>query len=343
MQYRQPSMRLSHARLSALFGAAVALMASSLSAAAEPSMWKLQGWKTDFSKTSVKWNEILSGGPPKDGIPSIDKPLFMPLGENKTVADMEPVITLELNGEARVYPLRILMWHEIVNDKIGATPVSVTYCPLCNSAIVFDRRAGGKTLEFGTTGKLRKSDLVMYDRQTETWWQQFTGQAIIGEMLGTKLKIIPARLESMADAKRRVPKAKLLIPNNPEMRRYGSNPYVGYDGATRPFLYRGEMPDGIQPLARVVVIKEAQRQAKPKAVSLKLLREKGKFKLNGYDVSWRKGQASALDEGEIAKGRDVGTVIATKPGPDGKPVLAAYDVTFAFVFHAFHPDGEIIK
>ena len=123
----------------------------------------------------------------------------MPVSEVKNLADTEPVVRRIINGKARAYPLRILTWHEIVNDELGGVPVAVTYCPLCNSAIIFDRRLDGKVLDFGTTGKLRHSDMVMYDRQTKNWWQQFLGQGIVGEMTGKRLKTIPARLESFAN------------------------------------------------------------------------------------------------------------------------------------------------
>ncbi|MFQ5799057.1 MAG: DUF3179 domain-containing (seleno)protein, partial [Bacteroidota bacterium] len=162
----------------------------------------LNEWqRTDFTKSSVDLDEIMSGGPPKDGIPPIDKPLFVSFDEaDSWLAAVEPVIGLDIDGEARAYPLQILTWHEIVNDIIADTPVSVTFCPLCNAAIAFDRRVEheGKmlVLDFGTTGKLRKSDLVMYDRQTESWWQQFTGEAIVGELTGTELTLLAAPLIS---------------------------------------------------------------------------------------------------------------------------------------------------
>jgi hypothetical protein len=140
---------------------------------------------TDFSKSSVDMSEITSGGPRKDGIPSIDKPNFTPASK-VDIPSTVPVISLHLNGDARAYPLGILMSHEIVNDRVGGIPVTVTYCPLCNSAIVFDARLDGMELEFGTSGNLRNSDLVMYDRQTESWWQQFLGEAIVGELTGKK-------------------------------------------------------------------------------------------------------------------------------------------------------------
>jgi hypothetical protein len=308
----------------------------------EPAQWKREGWtKTDFSRTAIKWAEVLSGGPPKDGIPSIDKPMFKPLAEVADLADVDPVVSLELAGDARAYPLRVLIWHEIVNDVVGGKPVTVTYCPLCNSAVVFDRRVGERLLDFGTTGKLRHSDLVMYDRQTESWWQQFTGEAIVGAMVGQSLAIIPARFESFDRFRARHPDGKVLVPSNKGLRPYGSNPYSGYDTAAQPFLFRGELPEGISPMARVVVVK-ADR-AKPFVVALTHLRKAGRLSLGGVDLAWHPGQASAIDASEIAKGRDVGTVEVTRQAADGSVALVPYDVTFAFVAHAFHPDVPILQ
>jgi hypothetical protein len=309
-------------------------------AGADPELWQRAGWeKTDFSKTKIKWDEILSGGPPKDGIPSIDKPAFKPAGEVSDLASNEPVIGLEIGGDARAYPLRILIWHEIVNDVVGGRPVTVTYCPLCNSAIVFDRRVGDRLLDFGTTGKLRNSDLVMYDRQTETWWQQFTGEAIVGELVGTTLTLIPARLESFAQFRERHPPGRVLVPNDPTMRRYGDNPYAGYDTSGAPFLYRGDYPKGIEPMARVIVVKADRKR--PTIVTLEHLRKSGTLTLDGVRLSWRAGQASAVDDEQVAKGRDVGTVEAVRDGGAGMGELVPYDVTFAFVAFAFHPDVPV--
>ncbi len=304
-------------------------------AAANPSVWERQGWAdTDFSKRSIEWNEIMSGGPPKDGIPSIDNPKFQPVADETEVKPNEPVIGLEINGDARAYPLRILMWHEIVNDIVGGQPVAVTYCPLCNSAVVFERVVNGEVTTFGTTGKLRNSDLVMYDRLTESWWQQFTGGAIVGEMTGAQLEILPARLESLAQFRERHPAGRILVPNNPDFRNYGRNPYAGYDSSARPFLFRGDLPEDINPMVRVVMV----RTDKPTIVSLDLLREHERVEAGDVTISWQPGQASALDDSSVAGGRDVGTVTVERHGAD-----VAYEVTFAFVAHAFHPETDIIQ
>jgi len=297
-----------------------------------PSSWERAFPKTDFSKRAVDVDSILSGGVPKDGIPSIDEPAFEPAaGRQDWLAPTEPVIGLEINGDARAYPLRILTWHEIVNDVVGGKPVAVTYCPLCNAAIVFEAELDGRHMTFGTTGKLRNSDLVMYDRQTETWWQQFTGRAIIGEQVGTKLTFVPARLESWEKFLSRHPEGKVLVPNDPDMRNYGRNPYAGYDSASSPFLYRGPMPEKMPAMGRVVVVGE-------EAWDMRLLRERKRIETETHVLTWEPGQNSALDSSAIPRGRDVGNVTVQEKTEDGLKD-AVYDVTFAFVFKAFKPDG----
>ena len=216
------------------------------------------------------------------------------------------MVAVSIGGDSRAYPLRILIWHEIVNDRVGGVPLAVTYCPLCNSAVVYDRRVGGGVLDFGTTGKLRHSDLVMYDRQTESWWQQFTGEGLIGIHTGTQLAALPARLESFARFKARAgADAPVLVPNDPGIRRYGHNPYARYDSSARPFLYRGTLPEGIAPLARVVAVGE-------EAWSLALIKRLGRYERDGLTITWEPGQNSALDTGPIALGRDIGNVVVRR-------------------------------
>jgi hypothetical protein len=228
-----------------------------------------------------------------------------------------------------------MTWHEIVNDTFAGVPITVTFCPLCNSSIVFDRRLDGRVLDFGTTGKLRKSDLVMYDRQTESWWQQFIGEGIVGEMTGKRLKTIPSRLESFANFRKRAPDGEVLVPSNPAMRQYGANPYTGYDSASMPFLFQGDLPDYINPMVRVVV-------ADGKAWSLPLLAEKKRVTDGDLVLTWTAGQNSALDERDIRRGRDVGNVIVQRKAVDGSLEDVVYDVTFAFVYHTFNDGKRII-
>ncbi len=298
--------------------------------AADPGNQWQESWPdTDFSTATIDLAEVLSGGPGKEGIPAIDEPLFVKIYAVHDIGDDEPVIALSLNGKSKAYPLRVLMWHEIVNDFVGEMPVSVTYCPLCNTSIVFDRRLDGQLLDFGTTGNLRHSDLIMYDRQTESWWQQYSGEAIVGRLAGKSLQVIPSRLESYASFKKRFPEGLVLVPRNSNARRYGSNPYVGYERSPFPFLYRGTVPAGVVPMMRVVAIDDL-------AFSLPMLREKSLIEKDGLRISWSKGQNSSLDEALINSGRDVGNVVVSKDGRD-----QAYVVTFAFAFFAFHPEGRL--
>ena len=172
---------------------ATILLVSAAQLAAAGAALAQDQWATDFDKHTVPLREIVSGGIPKDGIPAIDSPRFVSVSEaDRWLEDREAVAVVEVGGQTKAYPLQILIHHEIVNDVIGGQPISVTYCPLCNTALAFERRFDGRLLDFGTTGRLRHSDLVMYDRQTETWWQQATGEGIVGEYAGLQLTFVSA-------------------------------------------------------------------------------------------------------------------------------------------------------
>ncbi|EEX10464.1 conserved hypothetical protein [Ruegeria lacuscaerulensis ITI-1157] len=308
----------------------VLLIVCATAASANPDLWRGEWPRTDFAMTSVRsWSQIRSGGPPRDGIPALSDPAFVRARDASGLDTTEPVLTIELpGGRPRAYPIRYLIWHEIVNDRIGNRPVAITYCPLCNSALVFDRRTDHGVLSFGVTGKLRHSDMVMYDRETESWWQQATGEAIVGRLTGMRLQALPAWMESWAQFRQRNPDG-LAMAEPHYNRDYGRNPYRGYDTSRHPFLYDGELPpNGIHPLERVVRVGD-------RAWPLSRLRRQGKVTEAGVTISWRSGQASALDAGRIAKGRDVGSIRVTDAA--GQDVV--HDVMFAFAFHAFWPDG----
>jgi len=313
-----------------LFLGLSALRASAQSPSDE---WQ-QAWpKTDFSKSLVPFDEIQSGGPEKDGIPSIDHPRFSLASETSYLSETEPVISLYYNKIARAYPLQILIWHEIVNDTLGDTPVAVTYCPLCNAAIVFDRRYKGQILEFGTTGKLRNSNLVMYDRSTGSWWQQFTGLAIIGTYAGKKLNKLPARLESFEKFKKRFPNGFVLNRPTKFSRAYGQTPYIRYDRSAKPFLYDGQLPTNIAPMARVIAIDD-------QAWSYNFIRLIKNYQTQDLKITWQKGRTSALDTKNIAQGQDIGNISVQRKMNDQWQDIP-YDLTFAFVFYAFHPQGRL--
>ena len=187
-------------------------------------------WYTDFSIHSVPYSEIMPGGPVRDDIRPLDNPNFTtPAEADDWLDELEPVIAFELDGDARAYPLQVLVWHEIVNDKVAGVPVTVTYCPLCNSAIVFDRRVNGRVYDFGTSGFLRNYDLIMWDRQTESWWQQFSGKAIVGELTGEELELLPATIVSWKDFRDANPNGMVLSRKTGFARSYGEDPYPGLD------------------------------------------------------------------------------------------------------------------
>ena len=294
-----------------------------------------RGWKTDFAKHCVPLSEIASGGPPRDAITPLDDPGFTSAASaGSWLKPQEPVIVVRQGDAARAYPLQILIWHEIANDTMAGVPVTVTFCPLCNLSLVFERRAEGRTLTFGTTGNLRSSDLLMWDRQTESWWQQATGEAVVGELTGTRLRRVPSAVLSFEEFRRAYPSGEVLSRDaaNAEMERkgsspraYGTNPYAGYDRADTPpiLTFWGDRAiDGrLPPKARVAVATFAQP---PVAYPLDGL--KGPVAINETlggrraVLLFAPGVASPLDREVTATGADVGQAAFYEPTVDGRPL-----------------------
>ncbi|MBA3614996.1 MAG: DUF3179 domain-containing protein [Rubrobacteraceae bacterium] len=296
--------------------------ASAPEAKEEPPPGATAEFATDFNRHSVPYSEILSGGPPKDGIPAIDEPRFVGVEEaDAWLEPREPVILLQVADAVRAYPIQIIMWHEIVNDTVGGVPVTVTFCPLCNTAIAFERTVDGRELTFGTTGRLRFSNLIMYDRQTESWWQQATGDAIAGELTGSRLKSLPAPIVSWEDLRSAHPDAGVLSRETGYDRNYGQNPYAGYDDVdSSPFLYEGpKTPGDLPPMARVITV-DAEEEAV--AYPYEVLRDSPAINdvVNGEPIAvlWQKGTASALDEDSVDAGRDVGSAGVFSRKLDGR-------------------------
>ena len=278
-------------------------------------------WLTNFSLHTVPYDEFLSGGVPRDGIPPLDDPKFESIADaDGWLEDVQPVVALEINGAARAYPLAILTWHEIANDTLGGVPVSVTFCPLCNSAVAFDRRVGEATLDFGVSGNLRHSDLVMWDRQTESWWQQLTGEGIVGAYAGYQLDLLPAQLVSWRDFKAAFPDADVLSRDTGHNRDYGRNPYSGYDRADQsPFLFKGRPDERLLPMERVAAL---LLDGQPLAFPFLLLEEERAVNhpADGRDivVLFQPGTASALGQSRIADSRDVGSTGVFEAALDGQ-------------------------
>ena len=189
---------------------------------------KLTMMETNGVKHLIPLDKIKGGGPPKDGIPSIDNPVFASIRDSNFMSDSDTVIGLEINGQAKAYPLFILVWHEIVNDVVGGTPVSVTYCPLCYTNQVFERVIDGQEVEFGTSGKLYNSNLLMYDRFTESYWSQALGMAVTGELSGYQLNLIPFDVITWGDWKKIHPDTLVLTTDTGHIRSYATDPYGSY-------------------------------------------------------------------------------------------------------------------
>ncbi len=337
--------------------------------------------KTDFSNRIVDLEEIHSGGPPKDGIPAIDNPRFLSIEEvNHWLNGKEPVIALEISNDIRAYPLQIMIYHEIVNDVVGGVPVSITFCPLCNATIVFDRRVNDQILDFGTTGKLRMSDMVMYDRQTESWWQQFTGTGIVGDFAGSILKQITASIISFDDFRTAYPDAKVLSRRTGYLRPYGKNPYRGYDNiGDLPFLFHDETDNRLPAMERVIFIRHNGKQ---RLYPFSVFKDKPVIndEIGGLSVVVisKQGTLSVLDESKIVDSRLIPSVTAWSrklensvlnfefseneikdretgsswdilgravKGPLAGKSLNKIDsgIHFAFAWLAFNPDSEIYQ
>lgn len=319
----------------------------------------------------------IQGIVPPDAIPALEDPAFEPAAEVGWLAPVEPVLALEINGDARAYPLRIMTWHELVNGTVGGVPVTVSYCPLCNSAVAYDRRVGERILDFGTSGALLNSSLVMYDRQTESLWSHYTGQAVVGHLTGIQLDLIPVQTVSFERFLASHPDGQVLSLDTGHFRRYGQNPYEFYDSSNRPFLFRGPFDDRLEPIARVLALRDGGDGA---VIPYDVLEE---LRVVPFDFAGRElvalfepGTASALDRPVIEEGRDVGATGVFARSVDGRPLeLSAaagggfldaasgvvYDIlgrpsggsgaalepvehldTFWFAAAAFYPDAEII-
>lgn len=257
---------------------------------------------------TIDREDLLSGGPPPDGIPAIDAPAFEPVGSVAWLSPDEPVIALATESGARAYPVQILMWHEIVNDVVDSRPVSVTYCPLCNTALAFDRRVDDLVLDFGVSGLLFNSDLVMYDRQTESLWPQIEGEAVAGVLTGTVLERIPVQMISWQAFADQYPQGWVLSRQTGHDRDYGRNPYIGYDapGSGPLFPTDGDDDDRLAAKQRVIGIESTTG---PIALSWDQVRDAGVVNLDRDQgiVAWIIGDTtSPLDARDIGSGRAVG-------------------------------------
>ena len=249
---------------------------------------------------------------PRDSIPPLDDPEFEAVtAAGEWLDGREPGALFRIGDDVRFFPLRILTFHEVVNLKVGGRPAVVTFCPLCNTAVVFDPTVDGEELRFGVSGLLRFSDLVMWDSKTDTLWQHVTGEGIVGDLAGTQLELLPSSIISWEDFQRSFSDGKVLSRQTGFSRSYGQNPYVGYSSSTRPFLCDGEIDQRFPAPERVVgvTIGEADKAFPFRViVGARVVNDK----IGGAPIAvfWGADTADALDSSNISEGQAIGTGIA---------------------------------
>lgn len=280
----------------------------------------------DLTGALIPVDEILSGGPPRDGIPAINEPKFESAGEADWLRDKDRVLALVIQGQARAYPIRILNWHEIVNDKVGDQRFAVTYCPLCGTGVVFAANIANTSLQFGVSGLLYNSDVLLYDRNTESLWSQIMGKAVAGKLKGTLLPQIPVTHTSWKDWVKNHPDTMVLSRDTGSRRNYRNSPYAGYEKTRRLyFKVSHKSPANYHPKERVIGV---EINGHFKAYPYKELSKNGKaeftdsFAGSNLKISWNEEAQS-------------GNITNT----DGKalPVISSY----WFAWFTFHPDTEI--
>ena len=290
-----------------------------------PYQWKY----TDTTKRNVKLSEfkiVL----PRYTFPEINFPEFMDKEQGyKQFFEHEPVIAVEINGKAKAYPLNILTMHEMSNDELDTVPILPTYCPLCNASVVYDRRITylGKpyTLNFEVSGMLRHSDMVMADKETESFWQQLTGQCMVGKFTGIELNVIPSLVISVKEFFERYPDGKILSPytGTESAESYGQNPYVGYDAIdgkpmNRYFNHK-KIDDRLPAMERVVDFRVGNNyKVYPFSVLSKACVINDKFKGEKVVIFYSKETVSVLDQGRISDSRAIGSATLFSPIVDGK-------------------------
>jgi len=281
-------------------------------------------------KSTVPLDRIVSGGPPKDGIPSIDNPQFAdPQTADAFLSDTDPGVAVSLHGIDRFYSFQILVWHEIVNDTFKGERVLVTYCPLCFTAIVFDPLVQGERVEFGVSGKLYESNLVMYDRKTNSYWSQILGEAIVGEMAGETLEVLPSDITTFGEWKKKFPNGEVLSLDTGAQRFYGTDPYGNYYSNDDIFFRVSAQDDWLDKKDFILGI---VINGKAKAYYPPTIRERGEI----TDVFEGKTIIATHNP-------ELNVVRLYEQHPDGKRTRINPFGSFWFSWVAVHPDTEIYK
>jgi hypothetical protein len=296
-----------------------------LGALSAPALSDVRREANGFSLTPalIPEGEILQGGPPRDGIPALDSPHTTPVATAEW-NDAERVVGVIVDGQARAYPIAILEWHELINDTLGGTPILVSYCPLCDSALVFDRRLDGRERRFGVSGLLHKSDLLMFDRETESLWSQIVARAVTGELMGKRLRVLRSRVEPWGRWKHQHPETTILSRRTGHRRRYGTSPYGDYRHSDR-LLFPAPEDRRLHPKTPVVGLRTADGVAR--AYSAEEVADAGgsvieRFAGHGVEIRF-----------------DGSTASFQVTAPPEIEVVEAY----WFAWAAFHPETSIFR
>lgn len=280
----------------------------------------------DLKNSLIPRAQIYAGGPAKDGIPAIDKPKFLPAEAASFMQAGDNVLGLMRNNIARAYPIRILNWHEVVNDRLGHDAVAVTFCPLCGTGVVFDSRVNGRVLSFGVSGLLYNNDVLLYDRQTQSLWSQLLGQAISGPLKGQRLTMLPVIHTTWADWRVRHPTTQILSTDTGKVRPYERDAYPGYDNSEEiifPLEFRSA---GYHPKERVLGVRLGNLTKAYPFVEL--------GKTSGVVSDQMGGTALTIRF-------DRQSLRATAYSADGQQIAAV--VGYWFAWYAFHPKTEVFR
>jgi len=271
-------------------------------------------------------SKIVSGGPPKDGIPSIDNPKFVSVqNADNWIEDNELVLAIIYKEEKRVYPLQILVWHEIVNDFIANDPILITYCPLCGSGIAYERTINGQAVEFGTSGKLYNSNLIMYDRLTDSYWTQIDGIAVTGELTGTELQELSIDTVVWRDWKKVHSDSLVLSKDTGFNRNYGSDPYGSY--------YENSFT--------LFPVENEDSSVHPKTVIFGIEIDGAYKAYREDDVINNQPIIDTLGETEIKITRDKSGIVKVIKVDTNEEIVKERD--FWFAWYAFHPETQLYE